>query len=165
MKKTLSNSLLNMFAKNLELPSTWSARGLLHARTHRASPRAVSLFPRVPWNFPCWNSRPDQAPRRRVHEAGRRDPAYRPTVRSWNRSGAGQEEQKPWLGVLCWISQLRRDEKLGIFDLDRYCHGEISSWAGADLHSPGRAHPIKRASAVRMESSACNLVWMPSLLV
>ena len=42
MIKILYNSLLNMFAKNLDLLSFSSARALLHARTRRVSrPRAV----------------------------------------------------------------------------------------------------------------------------
>ena len=49
MIKTLSNSLLNMFAKNLDLLSYSSARGLLHARTRRVSrPRAVRCCELLP---------------------------------------------------------------------------------------------------------------------
>ena len=86
MKKTLSNSLLNIFAKNLELPSTSSARVLLHARTpSRISPRAVSLSSR---------------------EVRETSSCYPPSVfpaaiHSWNRSWRRPRgAQKPRLQVL-----------------------------------------------------------------
>ena len=105
-----------MFAKNLMLPSTWSAHVLLHARTPSriVLPRRHSSFPRGVWNFPVLS---DPLPPSFIVGTSHRRPGIDPGAGHWEVEAATLSAGTATLSAGTRDSDGTGNLKTRIFDL------------------------------------------------